>query len=174
MVSNALEDIDRELEAQYGKDGWQVERKDCRTLQTTYGIISIKRRRMCKDGEADISPLDKELEIRRYHRYSGGYFEYNVAQIAAKPEPLPWQLEHKKRQELVRTHYKLGLEHRKAVKTMMRYLSMYYDLSKAIVLSNSNGGLVTQHLYLKKYLGEPSENFRGAAASIKKSHVTSP
>ena len=48
MVSKALEEIDRELAAQYGKDGWQVERRDCRTLQTTYGTICIKRRRMRK------------------------------------------------------------------------------------------------------------------------------
>ncbi len=82
-VNQALEEIDRELAAQYGKDGWQVERRGCRTLQTTYGTISIKRRRMRKDGEAGIYPLDKELGIRRYQRYSA-YFEYHVAQIAAK------------------------------------------------------------------------------------------
>ena len=38
---------------------------------------------MCKDGEAGIYPLDKELGIRRYQRYSA-YFEYHVARIAAK------------------------------------------------------------------------------------------
>ncbi|MBO6204734.1 MAG: UPF0236 family protein, partial [Selenomonas sp.] len=82
-VRQALEAIDRELAAQYGKEGWHVERRDNRTVQTTYGTISIKRRRMCKDGEASIYPLDKELGIRRYQRYSA-YFEYHVARIAAK------------------------------------------------------------------------------------------
>lgn len=54
MVSEALKAIDRELAAQYGKD-----------------------------GEASIYPLDKELGIHRYQRYSA-YFEYQAAQIAAK------------------------------------------------------------------------------------------
>ena len=63
-IRQALEAIDRELAVQYGKEGWHVERRDNRTVQTTYGTISIKRRRMCKDGEAGIYPLDKELGIR--------------------------------------------------------------------------------------------------------------
>jgi len=218
MVSKALEEIDRELAAQYGKDGWQVERRDCRTLQTTYGTICIKRRRMRKDGEVGIYPLDKELGIRRYQRYSA-YFEYHVAQIAAKTvyrttalaintltpasishqqvgnivkhvgeKYMEWEkeqqsdacghvtelktpevlyiegdgleikgqkgkqmevhrfqiaegvVEHRKRRELVGTHYISDFEHKKAVKAMMEYLSMHYDLSKTIVMSNSDGG----------------------------------
>ncbi|TYZ23375.1 ISLre2 family transposase [Selenomonas ruminis] len=191
MVSEALEAIDRELAAQYGKD-----------------------------GEASISPLDKELGIHRYQRYSA-YFEYQAAQIAAKtvyrttamainaltpvtishqqvgniikhvgeryaewekekeqqqdkgghitelkkPEVLyiegdglelkeqkgkhmevhRFQIaegvkEHKNRRELVGTHYIADFDHRKAVKAMTDYLSMHYDLSKTIVMSNSDGG----------------------------------
>lgn len=153
MVSKALEEIDWELAAQYGKDGWQVERRDCRTLQTTYGTICIKRRRMRKDGEVGIYPLDKELGIHRYQRYSA-YFEYHVAQIAAKTvyrttvlaikgqkgkqiEVYRFQIaegvvEHRKRRELVGTHYISDFEHKKAVKAMMEYLSMLDTvLSKA-------------------------------------------
>ena len=218
MVSEALEAIDRELAAQYGKDGWQVDRRDNRTIQTTYGPVTMKRRRMRKDGETSVYPLDKELGIRRYQRYSA-YFEYQAAQIAAKtvyrttamainaltpvtishqqvgniikhvgeryaeweneqqqdegghitelkkPEVLyiegdglelkeqkgkhmevhRFQIaegvkEHKNRRELVGTHYIADFDHRKAVKAMTDYLSMHYDLSKTIVMSNSDGG----------------------------------
>lgn len=62
-VSEALEQIDVELAAAYGKDGWHVEHLDRRTLQASYGTISIRRRRMEKEGEEGIYPLDKELGI---------------------------------------------------------------------------------------------------------------
>ena len=239
-VRQALEAIDRELAAQYGKEGWHVERRDNRTVQMTYGTISIKRRRMCKDGEAGIYPLDKELGIRRYQRYSA-YFEYHVAQIAAKtvyrttalavntltpadishqqvgnivkhvgekyaewekeqqqdecghvqelktPEMLyiegdgleikgqkgkhmevhRFQIaegvtEHKNRRELVGAHYISDFEHRKAVKAMTDYLSMHYDLSKTIVMSNSDGGSGYTAQVFEEILGRTKrhEHFR--------------
>ena len=82
-VSEALEQIDVELAAAYGKDGWRVERLDRRTLQASYGTISIRRRRMEKEGEEGIYPLDKELGIRKYQRYTA-YLEYNIACLGAK------------------------------------------------------------------------------------------
>ena len=96
MVSKALEESDRELAAQYGKDGWQVERRDFRTLQTTYGTIIIKRRRMRKDGEAGIYPLDKELGIRRYHKDIAPALNTMLPRLPPRlyTEPLPWQSTH--------------------------------------------------------------------------------
>ncbi len=82
-VSEALEQIDVELAAAYGKDGWRVEHLDRRTLQASYGTISIRRRRMEKEGEEGIYPLDKELGIRKYQRYTA-YLEYNIACLGAK------------------------------------------------------------------------------------------
>ena len=82
-VSEALERIDVELAAEYGKDGWRVERLDQRTIQASYGTIHIRRRRMEKEGEDGIYPLDKELGIRQYQRYTS-YLEYTIARVGAK------------------------------------------------------------------------------------------
>ena len=82
-VSEALERIDKELAGRYADKGWHVERLDWRTVQASYGTLRIRRRRMCKEGEAGIYPLDKELGIRPYRRYTA-YLEYTIAQIAAK------------------------------------------------------------------------------------------
>lgn len=57
-VSEALEKIDVELAAEYGKAGWRVERLDQRTIQASYGTIQIRHRRMEKEGEQGIYPLD--------------------------------------------------------------------------------------------------------------------
>lgn len=82
-VSEALEKIDVELAAEYGKAGWRVERLDQRTIQASYGTIQIRRRRMEKEGEKGIYPLDKELGIRKYQRYTA-YLEYAIARVGAK------------------------------------------------------------------------------------------
>lgn len=82
-VSEALERIDAELAVQYADKGWHVERLDARTVQSSYEEIHIRRRRMKKEGKAAVYPLDKELGIRPYRRYTA-YMEYTVAQIAAK------------------------------------------------------------------------------------------
>ena len=82
-VSEALERIDKELAAQYADKGWHVERLDSRTVQASYGSIQIRRRRMKKKGKDGLYPLDKELGIRPYRRYTA-YMEYVIAQIAAK------------------------------------------------------------------------------------------
>ena len=83
LVSEALEEIDKELAVEYGKSGWKVEHRDERVVQTSYGFVRVKRRLMKKEGEKPIYPLDKELGIRAYQRYSA-YFEYIVAQLGAK------------------------------------------------------------------------------------------
>lgn len=82
-VSEALERIDAELATKYADKGWHVERLDSRTVQASFGTLHICRRRMKKKGVAGIYPLDKELGIRPYQRYTN-YLEYTIAQIAAK------------------------------------------------------------------------------------------
>lgn len=82
-ISEALERIDVELAAEYSKKGWHVERLDARTVQATYGTLTIRRRRMEKTGEKGIYPLDLELGIRRYQRYTS-YLEYIIARIGSK------------------------------------------------------------------------------------------
>lgn len=83
-VAKALERIDEELAGQYKAKGWKAERRDERTIQASYGAVTFKRRLMKKEGEAkSIYPLDHELGIRPYQRYTA-YMEYLVAQIGAK------------------------------------------------------------------------------------------
>lgn len=82
-VSEALERIDAELAIKYADKGWHVERLDSRTVQASFGTLHIRRRRMKKKGAAGIYPLDKELGIRPYQRYTD-YLKYTIAQIAAK------------------------------------------------------------------------------------------
>ena len=82
-VGKAWERIDEELSKTYKEKGWQTERRDERTIQASYGAVTFRRRLMKKEGEKSIYPLDHELGIRPYQRYTE-YFEYTVAQIGAK------------------------------------------------------------------------------------------
>ena len=239
-VSEALERIDVELAAEYGKDGWRVERLDQRTIQASYGTVCIRRRRMEKEGEEGIYPLDKEMGIRKYQRYTA-YVEYAIARVGAKavyrvtaeainsltpvtishqqvarivkrvgkryeewetaqveaeaPEDaelrwpevlyiegdglmLKWQgsgkrevhrfqiaegiREHKKRRELVGTHYVAAFSHKEAKVAMERYLASHYDLSNSLVLSNSDGGAGYEKSVFDEILGKTGrhEHFR--------------
>lgn len=217
-VSEALEVIDDELAESYRKKGYRTERKDVRTIQSIFGAVTFKRRLMKKSKEKGIYPLDRELGIAAYQRYTP-YFMYCVAQIAAAsvyrstaqavnlltpvtmshqqvgavvksvgkqygewenikanakqeakaelktPEVLyiegdgviiRGQKQKKiemhrfqiaegvktngKRKELVGTQYFASLKRTEAVKQVKSYLENNYDLSKTIVLSNSDGG----------------------------------
>ena len=82
-VGKAWERIDEELSKTYKEKGWQTERRDERTIQASYGAVTFRRRLMKKEGEKSVYPLDHELGIRPYQRYTE-YFEYTVAQIGAK------------------------------------------------------------------------------------------
>ena len=83
-VGKAWEQIDAELARNYKAKGWRTERRDERTIQTSYGAVTFKRRLMKKEGEKKSTyPLDHELGIRPYQRYTV-YMEYIVAQIGAK------------------------------------------------------------------------------------------
>ena len=82
-VSKAWEQIDEELFKTYKKKGWKTERRDERTIQASFGAVTFKRRLLKKAGGKSIYPLDRELGIRPYQRYTA-YLAYAVAQIGAK------------------------------------------------------------------------------------------
>ncbi|MBQ7478707.1 MAG: ISLre2 family transposase [Selenomonadaceae bacterium] len=82
-VGAAWERIDAELSRQYKEKGWKTERRDERTIQASFGAVTFKRRLMKKEGEKSIYPLDHEIGIRPYQRYTA-YMEYTVAQIGAR------------------------------------------------------------------------------------------
>ena len=82
VVALALDRIDEELAEQWKADGWYVERRDERTVVSSFGAVQFKRRRMQRDGEPGRYPLDEMLGLRKYKHYTP-YFEAKVAQIAA-------------------------------------------------------------------------------------------
>ena len=82
-VGKAWERIDEELYKTYQEKGWKSERRDERTIQTSYGAVTFKRRLMKKEGEKSIYPLDHEFGIRPYQRYTD-YITYTVAQLGAR------------------------------------------------------------------------------------------
>lgn len=78
----AMEWLDDEIAEDWKKDGWRVERRDARTILTSFGPVTFRRRRMEKAGEPGCYPLDDAVGFRKYKRMTA-YFEYLVAQIAA-------------------------------------------------------------------------------------------
>lgn len=55
---------------EYKKQGYVVERRDRRTVQCLCGTVSFVRRRMKKPGKKGIYPLDKQLRLKPYQRFS--------------------------------------------------------------------------------------------------------
>ncbi len=82
-IAEAFEAIDAELADTYKAKGYQVERRDTRTIQCIFGAVSFRRRLMKAPGKKSIYPLDVELGIVPYQRYTP-YLQYCVAQIASK------------------------------------------------------------------------------------------
>ena len=66
----AFEQLDRELAKEYKKQGYVVERRDRRTVQCLCGTVSFVRRRMKKPGKKGIYPLDRQLRLKPYQRFS--------------------------------------------------------------------------------------------------------
>lgn len=66
----ALEQLDRELATEYKKQGYIVERQEGRTVQCLCGTVSFVCRWMKKPGKKGIYPLDKQLRLKPYQRFS--------------------------------------------------------------------------------------------------------
>ena len=81
-LCDAMERLDGELAEDWKKDGWRVERRDERTILTSFGKATFLRRRMKKDGEAGRYPLDDAMGFRSHKRMTA-YYEYLIAQVAA-------------------------------------------------------------------------------------------
>lgn len=73
----ALETIDTELTAEYTKQGYQMKRRDFRTIQGLLGTITFERRRIQKQGPRanGFYPLDNQLGLRKYQRYTALYMK---------------------------------------------------------------------------------------------------
>ncbi|WP_295271975.1 ISLre2 family transposase [Selenomonas sp.] len=82
LLGTAMECLDDELAEDWKKEGWRVERRDARTILSTFGPMTFVRRRMEKDDEAGCYPLDTAMGFRAYKRMTA-YCEYLIATIAA-------------------------------------------------------------------------------------------
>jgi len=80
----ALETIDKELTAEYTKQGYQIKQRDFRTIQGLLGTITFERRRIRKQGPRakGFYPLDNQLGLRKYQRYTALYMK-RVTEVAA-------------------------------------------------------------------------------------------
>ena len=81
-VTEAFECIDRELVAEYEKNGYKSQGLDCRTVCSMFGEITFRRHRMKRKEEPGFCPLDKELGFEKNKSFTP-YFQYNVAKVAA-------------------------------------------------------------------------------------------
>jgi len=79
----ALETMDTELVEQYKKQGYQIERRDRRTIQGLFGTVTYLRRRIRKEGPRakGFYPLDTQLGLKKYQRYTA-LFRKRVAEVA--------------------------------------------------------------------------------------------
>ena len=80
----ALETIDAELVKTYTDHGYQIERRDRRTIQGLFGTVMYVRRRVRKNGPRSqgFYPLDRQLGLKKYQRYTA-LFMKRVAEVAA-------------------------------------------------------------------------------------------
>lgn len=79
----ALETMDTELVEQYKHQGYQIERRDRRTIQGLFGTVTYQRRRIRKEGPRakGFYPLDTQLGLKKYQRYTA-LFMKRVAEAA--------------------------------------------------------------------------------------------
>ena len=82
LVSKAIEMIDLELIHTYKEKGYDIQKTMKRTVQFSYGAVEIRRRRMRKDGEKSIVPLDEAIGLEEYIRYSP-LVEMKAAKVAS-------------------------------------------------------------------------------------------
>jgi len=70
LFSKALERIDLELIQEYKEKGFEIDRIEERTVQFSFGPVTLKRRRMRKKGEKSVIPLDLAIGLDKHKRYS--------------------------------------------------------------------------------------------------------
>ena len=70
LIKLALEEVDAGLVEETKKQGYQIEKKNKRSVVTAFGEISYWRRRYACPGKKAQYPLDKLMGYDKYKRYS--------------------------------------------------------------------------------------------------------
>lgn len=82
MVSQALEAIDLELIHAHKEQGYEIDKTKKRTVQFSFGEVEIRRRRLRKEGNPSVTPLDGAIGLDKYVRQSP-LVEMKAAQLAS-------------------------------------------------------------------------------------------
>ena len=70
LMSLALEALDQELSKSMKDQGYQIEKKNQRSINMAFGEITYARRRYVKTGQASRYPLDELMGFDKYKHYS--------------------------------------------------------------------------------------------------------
>lgn len=72
VIGTLFEQMDADLYESARKQGYEVERRDERSINFLFGMVTFKRRRIRKPGEKGFYLLDRELGFPKGKRFSGG------------------------------------------------------------------------------------------------------
>lgn len=70
VFKKAFDQIDKELVNEYKEKGFEIDRKEKRTVQFSFGPLDFERRRMRKKDEQSVIPFDKAIGLKKRTRYS--------------------------------------------------------------------------------------------------------
>lgn len=70
LMSLALELVDQELSESMKNQGYQIEKKNQRSINMAFGKATYVRRRYVKAGQESLYPLDKFMGFDKYKHYS--------------------------------------------------------------------------------------------------------
>ncbi|GBA97993.1 hypothetical protein LJCM1025_17570 [Lactobacillus gasseri] len=82
LMAMALEKVDEELIEETKDQGYQIEKKNKRSIITAFGEVNYSRRRYIASGKKAIYPLDSLMGYDRYKRYSVLAVK-NILQVSA-------------------------------------------------------------------------------------------
>jgi hypothetical protein len=83
IMACAFEKLDDELVESYRAQGYEIEKKNNRTILTLLGTITFRRRRYIKAGVPSVYALDKWLGLKKHVRYSL-LVQRNICELATK------------------------------------------------------------------------------------------
>lgn len=70
IFKKAFDQIDKELVNEYKEKDYEIDRKEKRKVQFSFGTLEFERRRMRKKGEKSLIPFDKAIGLKKGTRYS--------------------------------------------------------------------------------------------------------
>lgn len=82
LFRQTFERIDQELVQDYKERGYEIDKKETRYIQFSFGNVELPRRRMRKKGVKSVIPLDEAFGLKKHRRHSP-LVEMKAAQMAS-------------------------------------------------------------------------------------------